>query len=357
MEGKVEQISAHTHFCDIENVLIKYISEAEKEILIAVAWFTNRNLFYHLLRAARRGLKVKLLTLYDRINVTGDLDFQMIVDFGGELYLSSSSKPILHNKYCIIDGKYVITGSYNFTYFAENVNSENIVVITSQEIVSRYTDNFAGLLRANDRVTDYAEYKSTHDYHRDIFASDVFAEIEDGYRYVDVQHEEAIVNEGFVISSPLYNQNGDNYIQRIVYDEGELIISFTCEVSGFGARCWIYSQNTRGVWRLESQSSNKVYEAFKISNLKADDKVILDITEPDTCYHLNAFGLYQYGLNSDTNNEWIKTPKKYIFSCDIHFNIQELDTGMFSLYEGDEQMRKSPESWNILNIDLNTNQD
>ena len=49
---------------------------------------------------------------------------------------------IAHNKVMIIDGRIVITGSYNFSRAAEKSNAENIVIIESVPIAERYQQNW-----------------------------------------------------------------------------------------------------------------------------------------------------------------------------------------------------------------------
>lgn len=48
----------------------------------------------------------------------------------------------MHNKYCIIDNKIVITGSFNWSYQAANYNFENIVVIESPEVAEKFKIQF-----------------------------------------------------------------------------------------------------------------------------------------------------------------------------------------------------------------------
>ena len=109
-------------FENIETNIIEYFSAAESNIIIAVAWFTNTKIFRAILDCLSRGVDVSLITLYDQINLNGGLRFQKLIDLGGKLYLSTNANSIMHNKYCVIDNKYVISGSYNFTYYAEQVN-------------------------------------------------------------------------------------------------------------------------------------------------------------------------------------------------------------------------------------------
>ncbi len=42
----------------------------------------------------------------------------------------------------VIDGKTVVTGSFNFTKAAEESNAENLLVIRDREIAGRYAENW-----------------------------------------------------------------------------------------------------------------------------------------------------------------------------------------------------------------------
>ena len=71
--------------------------------------------------------------------------FSKVYRKGGHLYLSSVDNP-MHNKYCIIDGKILINGSYNWTYFAETKNEENIIIFENCiELVNSFQSDFERL--------------------------------------------------------------------------------------------------------------------------------------------------------------------------------------------------------------------
>jgi hypothetical protein len=50
---------------------------------------------------------------------------------------------IAHNKVMVIDGRTVLTGSFNFTKAAEEKNAENLLVIEDAALAKRYADNWA----------------------------------------------------------------------------------------------------------------------------------------------------------------------------------------------------------------------
>ncbi len=51
-------------------------------------------------------------------------------------------RTISHNKIMIIDGKIVITGSFNFTKATESKNAENLLIIKSEELPKLYIENW-----------------------------------------------------------------------------------------------------------------------------------------------------------------------------------------------------------------------
>jgi len=52
------------------------------------------------------------------------------------------SHAIAHNKIMIIDKIKIITGSFNFTKAAEEMNAENLLIISSKELANLYLDNW-----------------------------------------------------------------------------------------------------------------------------------------------------------------------------------------------------------------------
>ena len=51
----------------------------------------------------------------------------------------------MHNKFCVIDGIIVYTGSFKHTNSATIMNDENYIVIKDKEIASKYERQFQNL--------------------------------------------------------------------------------------------------------------------------------------------------------------------------------------------------------------------
>jgi phosphatidylserine/phosphatidylglycerophosphate/cardiolipin synthase-like enzyme len=132
-----------SYFNQIRSNIIKEISKAENEILIAVYWFTNQELFNILIEKLKEGVQIELIIHNDFINNReSGLPFQEFIENGGKFYFSDGNNP-MHNKFCVIDKKVLINGSYNWTYSAECKNKENTIKHTnSKELISRFHNEF-----------------------------------------------------------------------------------------------------------------------------------------------------------------------------------------------------------------------
>lgn len=131
------------HFENIRNLIIDNIRSSKTEIKIAVAWFTQRQLYDSVLDALERGVKVSLIMMKDFINcgIYG-LPLQSFVDKGGLLHFVTSRGWTMHNKFCLFDNSMVISGSYNWTYSAETRNAENVIATNDNDVCSRFDDYF-----------------------------------------------------------------------------------------------------------------------------------------------------------------------------------------------------------------------
>lgn len=117
------------YFDNIKSVIIDEISQAKEKIYVAVAWFTDADLLKALVERTENGVHVKLLLLDDEINAGRGVDVTLL-EKNRDVYLipSVSGESIMHNKFCIIDSRTAISGSYNWTRRAQH-NDENITVI------------------------------------------------------------------------------------------------------------------------------------------------------------------------------------------------------------------------------------
>jgi len=134
------------HFENIRNLIRSNIRSTQSDIKIAVAWFTQKELFAEVLESLNRGVHVSMIIIKDFINCgMYGLPLQRFVDSGGKLHFVSDRSWTMHNKFCLFDGSLVITGSYNWTYSAETRNAENVILTDDSSVCHDYNDYFTRL--------------------------------------------------------------------------------------------------------------------------------------------------------------------------------------------------------------------
>jgi phosphatidylserine/phosphatidylglycerophosphate/cardiolipin synthase-like enzyme len=127
------------------------LADARKTVLVQAYSFTSAPIAAALVAASRRGVRVE--AVLDKSNKSGKYS---VADF-----LLNSRIPIwiddrhaiAHNKVIIIDTSTVLTGSFNFTKAAEESNAENLLILRSPPLATRYTSNF---LEHREHSTPYA---------------------------------------------------------------------------------------------------------------------------------------------------------------------------------------------------------
>lgn len=130
--------------------IISELLKAEQEIIVAVAWFNDRELFNILLDKADNGVQINLLISNDPNNFSSpqSLNFEDLVSKNGKVNRLITESVLMHNKFCVIDSKTVMTGSYNWTFGAYYKNLENIVVMEdATELCEQFKTEYNRILQ------------------------------------------------------------------------------------------------------------------------------------------------------------------------------------------------------------------
>lgn len=123
--------------------IIKNINQAEAFINIAMYIFTDREIAIPLVKAQERGVKVRLYLDKDQVDYKYSQS-RFLVQKGIKTRVSSNNY-IMHHKFAIIDNRLLLTGSYNWTFSANNRNDENLMVIDDPEIIEIFQKQFVNL--------------------------------------------------------------------------------------------------------------------------------------------------------------------------------------------------------------------
>ena len=137
---------AFTPWDNAEGMIVEGINRAKRQILVQAYSFTSRTLAYALIAAKKRGVDVRVLA--DREQT-----------FSGEASripeLAQAGIPVAlevryqsaHNKVMIVDAgtpdAALLSGSYNWTYAAQNKNAENLLLLRGNpELAAAYAANW-----------------------------------------------------------------------------------------------------------------------------------------------------------------------------------------------------------------------
>jgi len=123
--------------------IIKNINQAEAFINIAMYIFTDKEITLPLIKARERGVKVRLYLDKEQVDYKYSQS-RFLVQKGIKTRVSSNNY-IMHNKFAIIDNRILLTGSYNWTFSANNRNDENLMVIDDPEIIEIFQNQFVNL--------------------------------------------------------------------------------------------------------------------------------------------------------------------------------------------------------------------
>lgn len=126
------------HRGGIDEKLIAAIEKAKRSIDIAAYEFDLENVAQALSRAKERGVKVRMVTDTDNLDLPA---VQMLSQVGIHV-AQDKRQPIMHNKFVVIDGETVWTGSWNLTVNCTYRNNNNAIAIRSPALAENYTAEF-----------------------------------------------------------------------------------------------------------------------------------------------------------------------------------------------------------------------
>jgi phosphatidylserine/phosphatidylglycerophosphate/cardiolipin synthase-like enzyme len=126
--------------------IVELLKTARQSIRFMAFSFTADELAAAIIERARSGVKVQGVMESRQVETNIGGDFENFVNAGLDVRLDGNSRS-MHHKVIIIDGKLVITGSYNFSYSAETRNDENVLILHGEDIASLYLQEFERILR------------------------------------------------------------------------------------------------------------------------------------------------------------------------------------------------------------------
>lgn len=129
------------------------LSKARSEVLIAMAWFTDNELFATVQGCLDRHVKVSIIISDQPDNEK--LDFALLEKQGAEVTkVKNVGWGIMNQKFCVIDQAVAITGSYNWSNNSKSNNHVSVIVTNYPKTITELTDTFHGIRSRAIRINN-----------------------------------------------------------------------------------------------------------------------------------------------------------------------------------------------------------
>jgi phospholipase D len=142
---------AHINVCfspegQCTNGIVSAIEDAKTSIFVMAYSFTSLQIAQALVDAYERGVDVKILI--DKSQIRNKYSHLQSFSKKGIPVLIDPVAGIAHNKTMILDDRFVLTGSFNWSKAANSKNAENILLIDDPSLAKIYKENW--VRRASD---------------------------------------------------------------------------------------------------------------------------------------------------------------------------------------------------------------
>lgn len=138
------------YFCpeqETESVIVDVLDAARTSIDVAMFSFTNKVIGEALVRAAARGVAVRMIL--EKKQATISRVDEAVESAGVHVVRGANTVgrlSAMHQKYAVIDGARVVTGATNWSGTGTRANEEDLLVVDDLAVTAAYRRNFADLM-------------------------------------------------------------------------------------------------------------------------------------------------------------------------------------------------------------------
>ena len=128
----------------ISKELVRLTQAAAQEISVAAYAFSSKYLGNALVKAMKRGVKVRLILDMDNAKKSYSID-EWLIENGMDVRFIKLKRGSMHHKILIVDGVHLMTGSYNFTNDSEFRNHEAAIFTDDGNLIASFIAEFERL--------------------------------------------------------------------------------------------------------------------------------------------------------------------------------------------------------------------
>jgi hypothetical protein len=130
-----------TNGTEIKQRIISEITNSKQCVNLAMAWFTDRDIAHAIMEAKHRNVAIDIILSSNAQNEDIKQMFRA-ANISVHAFATGDDRGMMHHKFCLIDNRISINGSYNYSYNASNNNVENIQIsddpVTYRQLFSEF---------------------------------------------------------------------------------------------------------------------------------------------------------------------------------------------------------------------------
>ena len=138
------------HQGGLDERLVALVGRTQRTLDVAIYDFDLANVAEALSRAVQRGVRVRMVTDSDTVaNKDNEIQAALATVKAARIpIVEDNRRPIMHDKFVVADGEWVLTGSWNFTDGDTYRLNNHAIVIQSRDLAENYTGEFEKMFAA-----------------------------------------------------------------------------------------------------------------------------------------------------------------------------------------------------------------
>jgi phosphatidylserine/phosphatidylglycerophosphate/cardiolipin synthase-like enzyme len=125
---------------NVETVVVNRLDGAKEYVKCSLYGITNKKITETLIKKISEGVSVMLCL--DKIQSSGGSSKHKELEKAGADVVIKKSSVLEHNKFCVIDGKIVIMGSWNFSANAQKQDNSTVEITACSNIIDKFEAAF-----------------------------------------------------------------------------------------------------------------------------------------------------------------------------------------------------------------------
>lgn len=132
------------------NAVKERLRNASKSARICVFTISDDSISREIVDAHKRGVRVEVMTDNDKMDDAGS-DIRRLKKAGVTIFVDRT-RSHMHHKFAVVDSRWLLSGSFNWTRSASAYNQENIMITNDRHAVAEYEKEFERLIPEMERL-------------------------------------------------------------------------------------------------------------------------------------------------------------------------------------------------------------